>query len=81
MTDSIKFKIDDLKTPVVDAKGIQITIGKIPGADDDWEPMGPTPAPGIKDLRSWDRLLLKKFPPMYWPNCDMCCLCTYGKKM
>jgi len=44
-----------------------------------WEPVGPTPMPGIPDLRSWDMRLLKTYKPWYAPFCDLCCLCTYGK--
>ena len=47
---------------------------------DQWkEKEGPTPFPGHLDLRSWDRILLSKYKPLYLPFCDLCCLCTYGK--
>ncbi|MGC9517531.1 MAG: CO dehydrogenase/acetyl-CoA synthase complex subunit alpha [Methanomicrobiales archaeon] len=67
-------------------KDIKISIGKITEekADEvviegsDLE-MGPTPKPGVTDLRSWDFKLLDKYEPFYAPFCDMCCLCTFGK--
>lgn len=48
-------------------------------AEDQWEPVGPTPMPGPTDLRNWDMRLMKTYKPWYAPFCDMCCLCTYGK--
>lgn len=64
-------------------ENVVINIGKITTeeetAEEEWEPMGPTPKPGILSLRKWDHRLLKDFPPFYSPICDMCCLCTYGK--
>jgi acetyl-CoA decarbonylase/synthase complex subunit alpha len=64
-------------------ENVVINIGKITTeaelAEEEWEPMGPTPKPGILSLRNWDHRLLKDFPPFYAPICDMCCLCTYGK--
>ncbi|MCK4651771.1 MAG: acetyl-CoA decarbonylase/synthase complex subunit alpha, partial [Methanosarcinales archaeon] len=71
-----RFKIDGMENVV-------INIGKITTEEElteqEWEPMGPTPKPGILSLRNWDHRLLKDFPPFYAPICDMCCLCTYGK--
>ena len=56
---------------------IQINIGEI---IEDWEEEeGPTPFPGLKTLRDWDRKLLNRYKPFYMPACDMCCLCTMGK--
>ncbi len=64
-------------------ENVVINIGKVTTeeelAEQEWEPMGPTPKPGILSLRNWDHRLLKDFPPFYAPICDMCCLCTYGK--
>jgi len=48
-------------------------------AGDPWEPIGQTPMPDIPDLRNWDMRLMKAYPPMYAPFCDVCCFCTYGK--
>ena len=71
-----RFILDDMENVV-------INIGKVTTeeelAEQEWEPMGPTPKPGILSLRNWDHRLLKDFPPFYAPICDMCCLCTYGK--
>ncbi len=48
-------------------------------AEQQWEKMGPTPKPSIKDLRSWDFRLLERYKPFYSPTCDLCCFCTFGK--
>ena len=59
-------------------KNFQLSIGKI--VDDSWEePMGPTPMPTMSTLRDWDMKLLNRYKPFYMPDCDLCCLCTYGK--
>lgn len=68
------------------SKDLKISIGEIVDdkdekkalSDSDIE-MGPTPKPGVTDLRSWDFKLLDKYEPFYAPFCDMCCLCTFGK--
>jgi acetyl-CoA decarbonylase/synthase complex subunit alpha len=52
---------------------------KIIRAEDNWEPIGPTPMPEISDLRRWDMRLLKTYKPFYAPFCDLCCFCTFGK--
>ncbi|MBT9140043.1 MAG: Carbon monoxide dehydrogenase/acetyl-CoA synthase subunit beta [Dehalococcoidia bacterium] len=54
-------------------------IRRIIRADDEWEPVGPTPMPSLIDLRNWDFRLLDTYEPFYAPFCDLCCLCTYGK--
>ncbi|MBM4325489.1 MAG: acetyl-CoA decarbonylase/synthase complex subunit alpha, partial [Deltaproteobacteria bacterium] len=54
-------------------------IEKTIRAEDNWEPVGPTPMPEISDLRRWDRRLLKTYKPFYAPFCDLCCFCTFGK--
>lgn len=48
-------------------------------ADEDWEPVGPTPMPGLSELRNWDLRLMRTYKPLYAPACDLCCWCTYGK--
>ncbi|MFX1511971.1 MAG: CO dehydrogenase/acetyl-CoA synthase complex subunit alpha [Promethearchaeota archaeon] len=73
-----KIKIDKLATPGLEIESLDVRIGRILTDELD-EPMGPTPFPGVKDLRSWDMKLLERFKPYYAPLCDMCCLCTYGK--
>jgi len=77
--ESAKIKVESLQSDVLKAKNLEISIGKLPKEEWTEEPMGPTPMPDIKDLRSWDMKLLQKYPPFYAPFCDMCCLCTYGK--
>lgn len=75
---NLRVKIDELKTNTGLVKNLDISIGKV--VDDSWtEPMGPTPMPSLTDLRDWDLKLLTKYKPFYMPDCDLCCLCTYGK--
>ena len=74
---NLKIRVDELKTPTGTIKGLELNVGKI---REEWgEPMGPTPFPGIVDLREWDHMLLKRYKPFYMPFCDLCCLCTFGK--
>jgi acetyl-CoA decarbonylase/synthase complex subunit alpha len=47
-------------------------------ADDNWEPVGHTPLPGMLDLRNWDYRLMRTWKPFYVPVDDKCNLCTYG---
>ena len=61
------------------SKSAKNEINKIIRAEDNWEPVGPTPMPNVTDLRNWDFRLMKTYEPFYAPFCDMCCLCTYGK--
>lgn len=77
MSTEKKIMIKDLKAPGLDLTDVKIEFGDV---EEYWdEPMGPTPMPSITDLREWDFKLLKKYPPLYIPNCDMCCFCAYGK--
>ncbi len=74
---NLRIRIDTLKSPTIEAKGIELSIGKI---IEEWEePLGPTPFPRSIDLRDWDLKLLKRYRPVYLPFCDVCCLCTFGK--
>ncbi len=71
-------KIGEMKTSTGLIKNLELSIGKI--VDDSWaEPMGPTPMPSLTTLREWDMKLLNKYKPFYMPDCDLCCLCTFGK--
>jgi acetyl-CoA decarbonylase/synthase complex subunit alpha len=75
---SAKIKADEIETSIGKVKGLEIKVGKL--LAEEWEEAcGPTPAPGLMDLRHWDQKLLSRYNPMYAPLCDMCCLCTYGK--
>ncbi|MFW9996219.1 MAG: CO dehydrogenase/acetyl-CoA synthase complex subunit alpha [Candidatus Odinarchaeota archaeon] len=78
MARKAKIKIDKMKSVGFDIHGLDVRIGSILTDELD-EPKGPTPFPGVKDLRAWDMKLLDRFEPYYAPLCDMCCLCTYGK--
>ncbi len=68
----------NIKSKNLKIKG-NIKFSEAPVAEEDFEPMGPTPKPKIPTLRKWDFKLLKRYPPFYMPICDMCCLCTFGK--
>src|SRR4030042_1353978 len=71
-------KIGEMKTSTGLIKNFELSIGKV--VDDSWtEPMGPTPMPSLTTLRDWDMTLLNKYKPFYMPDCDLCCLCTFGK--
>ncbi len=75
---NIHVKIGELKTNTGLIKNFELSIGKL--VDESWtEPMGPTPMPSLTALRDWDMKLLNKYKPFYMPDCDLCCLCTYGK--
>jgi acetyl-CoA decarbonylase/synthase complex subunit alpha len=75
---NVRVKIGEMKTNTGLVKNLELSIGKL--VDDTWEePMGPTPMPGLATLRNWDLTLLNKYKPFYLPDCDLCCLCTYGK--
>jgi acetyl-CoA decarbonylase/synthase complex subunit alpha len=75
---NVHVKIDEMKTNTGLIKNLELSIGKV--VDDSWtEPMGPTPKPSLTTLRDWDMKLLNRYKPFYMPDCDLCCLCTYGK--
>lgn len=75
---NVNLKIGELKTDVGLIKNLSISVGKL--VEETWdEPMGPTPFPSLTTLREWDMKLLNKYKPFYLPDCDLCCLCTFGK--
>ncbi len=75
---NVRVKIGEIKTNTGLVENLELSIGKV--VDDSWaEPMGPTPMPSLTTLRDWDMKLLNKYKPFYMPDCDLCCLCTYGK--
>ncbi len=78
MAKSGRIRIDKMKSTGLEIENLDVRIGKILTDELD-EPMGPTPFPGVKDLRAWDMKLMARYEPFYAPLCDMCCLCTYGK--
>ena len=75
---NVRMKIGEMKTSLGLIKNLELSIGR--GVDDSWtEPMGPTTKPSLTTLRDWDMTLLNKYKPFYMPDCDLCCLCTFGK--
>ena len=77
-TKNVNIKIDEMKTNTGLIKNLELSIGKV--VNDNWtEPMGPTPMPSMSTLRDWDMKLLARYKPFYMPDCDLCCLCTFGK--
>jgi acetyl-CoA decarbonylase/synthase complex subunit alpha len=78
-TKNVNVKIDELKTNSSLIQNLQVSIGKVVNDNYTEEPMGPTPMPSMTALRDWDMKLLNKYKPFYMPDCDSCCLCTFGK--
>jgi acetyl-CoA decarbonylase/synthase complex subunit alpha len=75
---NVHVKIEEMKTTMGLIKNLELSIGKV--VDYSWtEPMGPTPMPSLTTLRDWDMKLLNRYKPFYMPDCDLCCLCTFGK--
>jgi acetyl-CoA decarbonylase/synthase complex subunit alpha len=75
---NVNIKLKELETNFGIVKDLQLNFGRV--IEEKWdEPMGPTPFPGVTDLRDWDFKLLKRYKPFYLPFCDVCCLCTFGK--
>jgi len=77
-TKNIHIKLDELKTNSGLVKNLELSIGKVVNENYD-EPMGPTPMPSVTALRDWDLTLLHKYKTFSMPDCDSCCLCTFGK--
>ncbi len=72
-------KLKKLKTPTLEIDGLELAIGRLLEEEEWAEPVGPTPKPGITDLRAWDRRVLERYKPYYMPFLDVCpALCTYG---
>jgi acetyl-CoA decarbonylase/synthase complex subunit alpha len=75
---NVHVKLEEMKTNTGLIKNLELSIGKV--VDESWtEPMGPTPMPSLTTLRDWDMKLLNRYKPFYMPDCDLCCLCTFGK--
>ena len=75
---NVHVKIGEMKSNMSTISNLEVSIGKV--VNDSWkEPMGPTPMPSLTTLRDWDLKLLNKYKPFYMPDCDLCCLCTFGK--
>jgi acetyl-CoA decarbonylase/synthase complex subunit alpha len=77
-TKNVHIKIDEMKTNNGLVKNLELSIGKVINENYN-EPMGPTPMPSVTALRDWDLKLLNKYKAFYMPDCDSCCLCTFGK--
>ncbi|HTY74315.1 MAG TPA: CO dehydrogenase/acetyl-CoA synthase complex subunit alpha [Candidatus Nanoarchaeia archaeon] len=78
-TKNVRVKIDEMKTSTGLIKNLELSVGQLVDDTRYPEPMGPTPMPSITALRDWDMKLLNKYKPFYMPDCDLCCLCTFGK--
>jgi len=66
------FAVDELRN-------VSIKIGKVVEEAEEWaEEVGPTPKPGLIELRKWDHKLLERYEPFYAPVQDFCNLCTMG---
>lgn len=74
-----KLTLDSLESSEIKIRRLQLALGKVAIADEEWEPVGPTPMPTALDLRGWDLTVLSRYRPLYMPTCDFCCLCAYGK--
>ncbi len=75
---NVHLKIGEISTDIGLIKNLEVSLGRI--SQETWtEPMGPTPYPSLTTLREWDLKLLNKYKPFYLPDCDLCCLCTFGK--
>ena len=79
MLHPLKLRLSSLESLGVKISGVEVALGRISIAEEEWEPLGPTPMPSVTDLRSWDLTLLSRYKPLYLPTCDFCCLCAYGK--
>ncbi|KXA90963.1 hypothetical protein AKJ63_00795 [candidate division MSBL1 archaeon SCGC-AAA259D18] len=73
-----RIKISKLESEKFSAENLDLTIGEIVDETADWEPIGPTPIPGLTDLRDWDFKLMERYRPQYYPACDQCCFCAFG---
>ena len=78
-TKNVRVKIDEMKTSNGLIKNLELSVGQLVDDTRYPEPMGPTPMPSVTALRDWDMKLLNKYKPFYMPDCDLCCLCTFGK--
>ncbi|MDD1728355.1 MAG: CO dehydrogenase/acetyl-CoA synthase complex subunit alpha [Methanospirillum sp.] len=75
---NVSITLGEAKTAAGTLRDLKVSIGSV--RENQWnEEQGPTPFPAHTDLRTWDRMLLSRYKPLYLPFCDLCCLCTYGK--
>ncbi len=70
--------IGGLDSDNLSIEDLDLTVDEIIDESDDWEPVGPTPMPDMVDLRDWDRKLMERYRPQYYPACEQCCFCAYG---
>ncbi|KXA97824.1 hypothetical protein AKJ37_01800 [candidate division MSBL1 archaeon SCGC-AAA259I09] len=73
-----KLKIGKLDSESLSIEDLDLTVGEAIDETADWEPLGPTPFPGLTDLRDWDFKLLKRYRPQFYPACSQCCFCAFG---
>ncbi|KXB05709.1 hypothetical protein AKJ49_00305 [candidate division MSBL1 archaeon SCGC-AAA382A03] len=73
-----RLKIEKLESENLSIENLDLTVGETIDETADWEPLGPTPYPGLTDLRDWDLKLMERYKPQYYPACSQCCFCGFG---
>ncbi len=73
-----RLRIGKLESDNLSIEDLDLSIGETIDETEDWEPMGPTPFPGLIGLRDWDLKLLERYKPQYHPACSQCCFCAFG---
>lgn len=74
-----RLKLERLESKGFTVEGLDLTIREILDETAVWEPLGPLPFPDMIALRDWDFRLMKRYRPQYYPVCESCCFCGYGK--
>ncbi|KXB02732.1 acetyl-CoA decarbonylase/synthase complex subunit alpha [candidate division MSBL1 archaeon SCGC-AAA261D19] len=74
-----RLKLEKFESKGFTIEGLDLSIEEILDETADWEPLGPTPFPGMIEMRDWDFRLMKRYRPQYYPACESCCFCGYGK--
>ncbi len=73
-----RLEIGKMESDNLSVEDLELTVGETIDESADWEPLGPTPMPGLTDLRDWDFKLLNRYRPVYFPSCTQCCFCAFG---
>lgn len=74
-----RIRLERLESEKWSARDVDISIDEVIDETADWEPLGPTPFPDMIELRDWDFRLMERYRPQYYPACESCCFCGYGK--